>query len=99
MYGKCKCFVMQMFMSCVYPVSVLKAAFCMTYISNSVGLPLHNIPSSGVLMKSTREELLRPDALSGVNHSLHFVDAGRACKRRPYGWKRHTSEPFFMAAL
>ena len=42
MYGKCECFVMQMlyvcvlctsccmFVSCVHPVVVLKAAFCMT---------------------------------------------------------------------
>ena len=29
-YGKCECFVMQMFMSCVHPVTVLNAAFCMT---------------------------------------------------------------------
>ena len=29
-YGKCDCFVMQMFVSCVYPVAVLNAAFCMT---------------------------------------------------------------------
>ena len=31
MYGKYACFVMQMFVSCVYPVTVLNAAFCMTY--------------------------------------------------------------------
>ena len=30
MYGKCECFVMQMFVSCVHPVAVLNAAFCMT---------------------------------------------------------------------
>ena len=29
-YGKCECFVMQMFVSCVHPVAVLNAAFCMT---------------------------------------------------------------------
>ena len=29
-YGECECFVMQMFVSCVYPVAVLNAAFCMT---------------------------------------------------------------------
>ena len=29
-YGKCDCFVMQMFVSCVHPVAVLNAAFCMT---------------------------------------------------------------------
>ena len=29
-YGKCECFVMQMCVSCVHPVAVLKAAFCMT---------------------------------------------------------------------
>ena len=28
--GKCDCFVMQMFVSCVHPVAVLNAAFCMT---------------------------------------------------------------------
>ena len=35
--------------------------------SHGVGLPLHNIPSSGVLMKSIGAEFLRPDALPGVN--------------------------------
>ena len=30
MYGKYKCFVMQMFVSCVHPVVDLNAAFCMT---------------------------------------------------------------------
>ena len=29
-YGECECFVMQMFVSCVHPVAVLNAAFCMT---------------------------------------------------------------------
>ena len=29
-YGRCECFVMQMFVSCVYSVTVLNAAFCMT---------------------------------------------------------------------
>ena len=31
-YGECDCFVMQMlwFVSCVHPVAVLNAAFCMT---------------------------------------------------------------------
>ena len=29
-YGKCECFVMQMFVYCVHPVAVLNAAFCMT---------------------------------------------------------------------
>ena len=29
-YGKCKCLVMQMFVSCVHTVSVLNAALCMT---------------------------------------------------------------------
>ena len=29
---------------------------------------LHNIPSQGVLMKSNRAELLRPDALPDVNN-------------------------------
>ena len=33
-----------------------------------VRLPLHNIPSSGVLLKSIGAEFLRPDALLGVNH-------------------------------
>ena len=28
--GKCECFVMQVFVSCVHPVAVLNAAFCMT---------------------------------------------------------------------
>ena len=29
-YWECECFVMQMFVSCVHPVAVLNAAFCMT---------------------------------------------------------------------
>ena len=29
-YRECECFVMQMFVSCVHPVTVLNAAFCMT---------------------------------------------------------------------
>ena len=29
-YGECECFVMQMFVSCVHPVAVLNAVFCMT---------------------------------------------------------------------
>ena len=29
-YGKYECFVMQMFVSCVHSVAILKAAFCMT---------------------------------------------------------------------
>ena len=36
--------------------------------SDGVGLPLHNIPSSGVLVKSIGAEFLRPNALPGVNH-------------------------------
>ena len=36
--------------------------------SDRVGLPLQNIPSSEVLMKSIGAECLRPDALPGVNH-------------------------------
>ena len=31
-YGKYECFVMQMFVSCVHPVAVLNATFCMTCI-------------------------------------------------------------------
>ena len=27
---RCECFVMQMFVSCVHPVAVLNAAFCMS---------------------------------------------------------------------
>ena len=27
-YGECECFVMQMFVSCVHPVAVLNASFC-----------------------------------------------------------------------
>ena len=30
MYGECEFFVMQMFVSCVHPVAVLNAAFCIT---------------------------------------------------------------------
>ena len=47
----------------------------MVYISSvyspfydGVGLPLHNIPSSEVLIKSIGA-VLRPDALPGVNHT------------------------------
>ena len=29
-YGKYECFVMHMFVSCVHPVAVLNASFCMT---------------------------------------------------------------------
>ena len=30
-YGKCECFVMhKLYVSCVHPVAVLNAAFCMT---------------------------------------------------------------------
>ena len=36
--------------------------------SDRVGPPPHNIPSSGVLMKSIGTELLRTDALPDVNH-------------------------------
>ena len=40
-YGKCECFVMQMlkFVSCVHPVAVLNAAFCMTC---SLLMPVEN---------------------------------------------------------
>ena len=31
MYGKCECFVMQMFLSSVHPLAILNAAFCMTF--------------------------------------------------------------------
>ena len=42
--------------------------------SDGVGLPLHNSPSSGVLMKSIRAEFfLRPDALPGVNHKGNIM--------------------------
>ena len=30
-YGKYECFVIHMFVSCVHPVAVLNAAFCMTF--------------------------------------------------------------------
>ena len=36
--------------------------------SDRVGLPLHNIPSSGVLMKSIGAGFLRPDVLPGIKH-------------------------------
>ena len=36
--------------------------------SDWVGLPLPNIPSSGVLMEEYWSRVLRPDALPGVNH-------------------------------
>ena len=50
--------------------------------SDRVGLPLHNIPSSGVLMKSIGVEFLRPDGLifilqvaldSSVMHSVELL--------------------------
>ena len=43
--------------------------------SDGVGLPLHNIPSSGVLMKSIEAEFLRPDALPGSWRQPHVWDA------------------------
>ena len=36
--------------------------------SDRVGLPLHHIPSSGVLMKSIEAEFFRLDALPDVSH-------------------------------
>ena len=36
--------------------------------SDRIGLSLHNILSSGVLMKSIGAEFLRPDAVPVVNH-------------------------------
>ena len=41
--------------------------------SDRAGIPLHNIPSPEVLMKSFGAELLRPDALPDVNH-IHQTD-------------------------
>ena len=38
--------------------------------SDGIGLPLHNIPSSGVLVKSIGAAFLRPDAQSSVSHML-----------------------------
>ena len=35
---------------------------------DSVGFPLHNIPSAEVLMKSFAAEFLRQDACPGINH-------------------------------
>ena len=36
--------------------------------SDRVGLPLHNIPFPGVLMKSIGAAFFRPDALHDINH-------------------------------
>ena len=36
--------------------------------SDRVVLSLHNIPSSGVLIKSIGAEFLRPDTLHGINY-------------------------------
>ena len=73
--SSCRCC---MFVSCVHPVAVLNAAFCMTYIyiyilsvyspfSDRVGLPFHN-----TLYRGVNEEywscVFRPDALPNVNH-------------------------------
>ena len=42
--------------------------------SDEVGLHLHNIPYSGVIMKSIGAEFLRLDALPDVNHmhGMHY---------------------------
>ena len=68
-----------MFVSCVHAVAVLNAAFCMTSSSSSVyspfsdrvGLPPHNIPFQGVLMKSIGAVFL-----TTVCHS----------RRKPHAW-------------
>ena len=36
--------------------------------SDMVGIPLHNNPSSGVLMKSIRRKFLQPDNLLDIKH-------------------------------
>ena len=51
-----------------YPQTRCPVASVYSPFSDRVGLPLHNIPSPGVLMKSIVAEFLRPDALPGVNH-------------------------------
>ena len=72
--SSCRCC---MFVSYVHPVTVLNAAFCMTYIlsvyspfSDRVGLPPHNAYFPGVLMKSTGAAFLRPDGFPDVNHHM-----------------------------
>ena len=49
--------------------------------SDRDGLPLHNIPSSGVLMKSIGAEFLRPDALPRVNHmrGMQYQNSYKYC--------------------
>ena len=56
------CQQMTKYLACAYISSVYSS------FSDRVGLPLHTIPSSGVLVKSIGAEFLRPDALPGVNH-------------------------------
>ena len=54
----------------VFPQTVASVILLSVYstFSDRVGLPLHNIPSSRVLMKSIGAEFLRSDALPDVNH-------------------------------
>ena len=54
---------MECFTTALYSISSVYSPF-----SDGVGLSLHNIPSSGVLMKSIGAEFLRPEALPGINH-------------------------------
>ena len=41
--------------------------------SDNVGLPPHNTPLPGVLMKSIGAAFLRPDALPDVNHIIIII--------------------------
>ena len=50
----------------LFNVSCILSVYSPFY--DGVGLPLHNISSSRVLMKSIGAEFLRPDALPDVNH-------------------------------
>ena len=51
-----------------YDCALIHISSVYSPFSNRFGLPLHNIPSSGVLMNSIGAEFLRLDALPGVNH-------------------------------
>ena len=56
---------------CIALVIYISSVYSM--FSDRVGLPLHNIPSSGVLMKSTGAEVLRPDALPDVTKKTSYT--------------------------
>ena len=52
-------------------ISIVNVSSGYSPFSDGVGLPLHNIPSSGVLMKSIGAEFFRSYAIPGINHMCH----------------------------